>query len=148
VGYTEKTLLTGEWYKGRLRHKKLNGQGSYGWLDGTVYSGHWKNNKRSGYGVVQMPDGSKYEGEWQNDKLVRTFCYHNANGKVKPGRGPKFSLDKVNALIIFHKSKDHLKRLRYHQRESWFESLSRLGITKLSLGIRLLVRTKAERLLQ
>jgi hypothetical protein len=31
VGYTEKTLLTGEWYKGWLRYKKLNGQGS---LDG------------------------------------------------------------------------------------------------------------------
>jgi hypothetical protein len=102
-GYAEKTLLTGEWYKGWWRANKLHGQGSYGWLDGTVYSGNWKGNKRSGYGVIKLPNGSKYEGEWQEDLLVKNYCYHNTHGEVKPGRGPLFYLEQVNEQIFSHK---------------------------------------------
>jgi hypothetical protein len=104
-GYAEKTLFTGEWYKGWWRANKLHGQGSYGWLDGTVYSGQWEDNKRSGYGVIKLPDGSKYEGEWQEDLLVKPYFYHNTHGELQPGSGPLFSLEQLNELIFSHKSR-------------------------------------------
>jgi hypothetical protein len=98
-GYAEKTLPTGEWYKGWWRANKLHGQGSYGWLDVTVYSGQFESNKRSGYGVIKLPDGSKYEGEWQENLMVKPYCYHNTHGEVQPDPA-LFDLEQVIALIF------------------------------------------------
>ena len=44
-------FVGGHWYKGLIKDKKMNGQGTYCWSDGTMYKGEFCNNTIAGSGI-------------------------------------------------------------------------------------------------
>jgi len=68
-------FVGGHWYKGPIKDKKMNGQGTYCWSDGTMYKGEFCNNTIAGSGVYSWPDGSVYEGDVKDGLRHGTGTY-------------------------------------------------------------------------
>ena len=47
-------------------NNKIDGRGTYKWIDGREFIGEWKDNNMHGYGVYTWKDGEEYDGQWKN----------------------------------------------------------------------------------
>ena len=88
------TFRDGQRYDGEWSDGKRNGEGAMTFSDGRRYDGQWHNDQRSGRGIEVLPDGARYDGQWQNNSKNGNGVYTwpgghatTANGVVARGRG-------------------------------------------------------------
>jgi len=55
-------------YDGSWKNGKLNGYGTYKYVDDMTYKGEWKDNKAQGDGLAVYMNDSEYTGEWVKGK--------------------------------------------------------------------------------
>ena len=71
-------------YSGYVINNKLNGQGTYNWINGDKYVGEFRNGKKHGHGTYNWASGNKWVGEFRNGK------FWDGNGVLQFKSGDKY----------------------------------------------------------
>ena len=61
------------------------GNGSYGWPDGSRFVGTFEGGRPHGYGTLVRPDGSSYVGDWRHGLRSGQGMGISADGRVQSG---------------------------------------------------------------
>jgi hypothetical protein len=70
-------------YDGNWKSGKMEGLGTYLFVDNTSYVGHFHENRPHGYGKTSYKHGQSYEGEFENGLFSGKGIYHSVNDKIK-----------------------------------------------------------------
>ncbi|MEO0469578.1 MAG: hypothetical protein AAF206_08160, partial [Bacteroidota bacterium] len=67
-------LANGESYEGDFIHGRLEGFGTYRYLDGRKYVGKWSKGKRHGQGIIYKGNVVIQQGCWRNGAFIGESC--------------------------------------------------------------------------
>ena len=87
-GYVWKTFGDGKVqpkYKGEIKNRKPNGQGTLTTPNKGNYVGEWKDGRWDGQGTYNFPDGEKYVGEYKDGKTHGQGTYTYPDGRKYVG---------------------------------------------------------------
>lgn len=60
--------VDGERYVGEFKEGRRDGHGTYTWLSGAFYVGEFKEGRRDSHGSYVWLNGNRYVGEWREDR--------------------------------------------------------------------------------
>ncbi len=92
-------------YKGYIKNRKPNGQGTETWPDGTKHVGEWRDGLKHGQGTYTTPDGFKIVGTWKNGGMhgqikITSHDGKKALGEMREGQFWNFTVYDKNDNII------------------------------------------------
>ena len=98
-------------YKGEIKNREPNGQGTITYPDGRKYVGEWSGGTWNGQGKYTFEDGFGYEGEWKNgnENGIGNLTYPNGDkyiGEFKNGKMRDGKMYKKNGDIHIQKNSE------------------------------------------